>query len=33
LYGNKLIVALAFLALGAAWLLGRRKSHNPLKNR
>jgi apolipoprotein N-acyltransferase len=33
LAGNKLIVALAFLALGGAWLLSRRKSHNPLKNR
>jgi apolipoprotein N-acyltransferase len=33
LVGNKLIVALALLALGAAWLLGRRKSHSPLKNR
>jgi apolipoprotein N-acyltransferase len=33
LVGNKLIVALALLALGAAWLLSRRKSHSPLKNR
>ncbi|MEN3291243.1 MAG: apolipoprotein N-acyltransferase [Burkholderiales bacterium] len=33
LAGNKLIVALACLALGAAWLLSRRKSHDPLKNR
>jgi apolipoprotein N-acyltransferase len=36
LAGNKLIVGLAVLALGIAWLLNRRnggKSHSPLKNR
>jgi apolipoprotein N-acyltransferase len=33
LAGNKLVVGLACLALAVAWLLGRRKSHSPLKNR
>jgi apolipoprotein N-acyltransferase len=32
-YGNKPVVALALLMLAAAWLLSRRKSHDPVKNR
>jgi apolipoprotein N-acyltransferase len=33
LLGNKLMVALACLGLGVAWLMARRKTHIPLKNR